>query len=98
MVMHRAQLLLEPELYRRLKEIAKQERRSISDVARQLIQEGLDSLESLSDAQIKKELEAIDRLKRLREGQPYYYTGDLVAESREEREKQMDETIWKKSS
>ena len=100
MAMHRAQLLLEPELYHRLKEIARRERRSISDVARNFIREGMRTSENLPDEKLQLELAALDRLNQIRDEireQHGVYTGDLVNEVREERIRQMEEVErqWK---
>lgn len=42
--MYRTQILLDPEQHKDLVEIARQERRSLSDVVRQMLQEQLEAL------------------------------------------------------
>lgn len=91
--MYRAQILLEPEQRRRLEEIARREGRSISAVTRQVIDAGLETLES--EAEIwQKRARILSEWRTLREKQPHEYLGDLVNEARRERE---DETskIWR---
>jgi hypothetical protein len=91
--MYRAQILLEPEQRRRLEEIAQKEGRSISSVTRRVLHIGLEALES--EAQLwEKRAHILDDLRVLRERQPFEYTGDLVNESRQERDNEM-ERIWR---
>lgn len=71
-MMYRAQILLEPEQHAALVEIARRERRSLSDVVRQMLQEQLDELkktmmevaaqELLADYQQDTELTAFSAL------------------------------------
>jgi len=91
--MYRAQILLKPEHRRRLEEIARRERRSISAVTRQVIDAGLEVLES--DAGIWEERTRIlSELRSIREKQPFEYSGDLVGEARQEREEETEQ-IWR---
>jgi predicted DNA-binding protein len=90
--MYRAQILLKPEQRRRLEEIARREGRSISAVTRQVIDAGLDALES--DAELwEKRAHILSELRAIREKQPFEYNGDLVNEARQEREDEMGR-IW----
>lgn len=94
--MVRSQLLLTPALRRRLERLAEKEGRSLSDVARRALDAGLDELEGLTDQALLQELDALDELRRTREAarRSYgVYQGDLVAESREEREQDRDQ-VW----
>ena len=91
--MYRAQILLKPEHRRRLEEIARREGRSISAVTRQVIDIGLEALES--EAEIWEERARIlFELRTIREKQPFEYSGDLVNEARQEREDET-ERIWR---
>jgi len=91
--MYRAQILLKPEHRRRLEEIARREGRSISAVTRQVIDIGLEALES--EAEIWEERTRIlFELRTIREKQPFEYSGDLVNEARQEREDET-ERIWR---
>jgi hypothetical protein len=95
--MVRAQLLLTPQQRRRLEEIARREGRSLSDVARRAIDMGLDRLEGRSDEALQEQLQILEELSHIREDvQARYgvYQGDLVAESRRERDEQT-ERIWR---
>lgn len=93
---YRAQILLEPEQHKTLQQIAARERRSLSDVAREVIRIGLEARDRDLDALWQKRLDALERLKRIRdEGLQKYgiYQGDLLAEARSERESQTNETL-----
>jgi len=92
-VKYRAQILLEPEQHRKLQQIARREGRSISAVAREVIQVGLEVVEREADAIWRKRMDAVDQLSIIREeAQRKYgtYTGDFIDEVRSEREKQLD--------
>lgn len=84
-----SQVVLEPEQYETLAQLASKQGRTISDVAQEVVRLGLESLE------IKKQRrkEALERLEQMRE-EIYrthgMYPGDPVAEVRTEREKQID--------
>jgi predicted DNA-binding protein len=90
--MYRAQILLEPEQRRRLEEVAQREGRSISAVARQVINIGLESLENEAEIWEKRE-RVLSELRTLREKQPFEYRGDLTHEARQERGEDM-ERVW----
>ena len=97
---YRAQILLEPEQHQTLKQIAKREGRSLSDVAREVIQIGLDIRQSDSEKIWKKRQQAMQELRQIREAvqQTYgIYEGDLIAEARANREKQ-SEDVWNEGS
>jgi hypothetical protein len=90
---YRAQILLEPEQHQMLRSIAKREKRSLSEVAREVIRIGLDARENQVDILWNKREEALNRLHHIREKvyQNYgIYEGDLIAEARAERESQLD--------
>lgn len=91
--MYRAQILIKPEHRRRLEEIARRQGRSISAVTRQVIDIGLEALES--EAEIwQKRAQILSSLRAVREKQPFEYRGDLVKEARQERDEQMEQ-IWR---
>ncbi len=95
--MVRSQLLITPTLRQRLERIARREGRSLSDVARRALQVGLDAMEGQSDEARQRRLNALHALSELRaEVKARYgvYEGDLIAEIRQEREKDL-ERIWK---
>jgi hypothetical protein len=63
MALQRVQMLLEPEQHRKLVEIARQQRKSIAEVTRQVINTGLEKLtENDSQARILATLEASRKL------------------------------------
>ncbi len=94
--MYRAQILLDPGQRRRLEEIARREGKSISAVTRQVIAAGLECMDN--DEELwKKRARILSDLRRLREKQPFVYTGDLVNEARQEREDEGDQ-VWQKPS
>ncbi len=94
--MYRAQILLDPRQRRRLEEIARREGKSISAVTRQVIDAGLESIESEAELW-KKRARLLSELRQQREKQPFIYTGDLVNEARQEREDEGDQ-VWRKPS
>lgn len=57
--MYRAQILLKPDLHRRLRQIAAREHRSISDVSRDLLEMAIQ----------QREREVLERLERVRAAQ-----------------------------
>ena len=93
--LYRAQILLEREQHQTLAEMAEAQDRSISDLVREIIDDYLSQREE--NDQLERELEALHRLKEIREEvrQRYgVYQGDLIREVREERDQDMDR-IWK---
>jgi hypothetical protein len=91
--MDRAQILLKPEQRRQLEEIARREGRSISAVTRQVVDAGLEALESEAEMW-EKRVRILSELRAIRERQSFEYGGDLINEARQERG---DETkhIWR---
>jgi len=96
---HRAQILLDPGQHRVLREIAEREGRSISAVAREVIEAGLQGLASDESARQERRAQALERLAQLR-GAAHaaygVYRGDLVAEVRADRERALDRARRKK--
>ncbi|MBM3122492.1 MAG: hypothetical protein FJZ97_09960 [Chloroflexi bacterium] len=90
--LYRAQILLEPEQHRRLKQIAEREGRSISDVTRSMVAAGLEAVAEQEAVhgvrwnRLERRLRAIREGARARGG---LYAGDLVAEIRAERDDQL---------
>lgn len=91
--MYRAQILLKPEQRSRLEEIARREGRSISAVTRQVIDAGLEVLESEAEMW-EKRARILSELRAIREKQPFEYSGDLINEARQERDDET-ERIWR---
>ena len=92
--LYRAQILLEPEQHRTLADIAENEGRSISEVVREIVGQYL--AERQQETQLKKEMQAIERLTQIRrqiEQKHGVFQGDLLAESRAERAQEFDR-IW----
>ncbi len=97
---YRAQILLEPEQHETLQKIAEREGRSLSDVAREVIQIGIEVRESDDEVIWRKRQEALEHLNRIREEireQHGVYEGNLIAEVRAEREKQINR-VWEQNS
>ena len=91
---HRTQILLEPEQHEALVLIAHEEKRSISDIVREIVSRHLK--ERARDAKKQRAIDALERLTCLRERierQSGVYQGDLIAEARAERDGQV-ERIW----
>jgi hypothetical protein len=92
---YRAQILLEPEQHNALVEVARREKRSISELVREIVDRWL----SQQDEQHlwEKRMQALERLGQIRERiQQEYgsYKGDLIEEARSEREDDFDR-IWR---
>ncbi len=86
--LYQAQILLEPAQHRALKEIARREDRSISEVAREAIRLGLKAFTQDQNAQAL----ALDNLRELRKvirERSGVYRGNLVSEIREDRTRQI---------
>ncbi len=91
--MYRAQILLDPEQRRKLEELAHRQGKSISAVTRQVINAGLETLENETEVW-KKRARILSDLKAKRDKQPFEYTGDLIADARQERDDEMDQ-LWR---
>jgi predicted DNA-binding protein len=93
---YRAQILLEPEQHQALQQIARREGRSLSDVAREVIQAGLDARQSDSEETWNRRRQAMQKLRQIREAVQQVhgiYEGNLIAEVRAIREEQAEE-VW----
>ena len=85
--LYRTQLLLEAEQHPALAEIAQREGRSISELVREILREHL--IERDREARKQQEMRAFEGLTRIRERLQQQYgvpRGDLLGESRAERE------------
>lgn len=87
--MYRAQILLDPNQHRRLREMAKRENRSISELTRELLEDGLRRRELATRSRLER-IEAAgaaaERILRDRGGEPF--TADpetLLDEAKKER-------------
>lgn len=92
--LYRAQILLEKEQHQALAEIAENQERSISDLVREIVNGYL--AEQQNEQQLQKELEALEKLRQIREKNKRLYgvyEGDLVAEVREERQRQINRVL-----
>jgi predicted CopG family antitoxin len=97
----RAQILMDPEQHSRLRKIAKQEERSISDVARELIERGLNDRVHDQQTRLQRSLGALEQLEKIRTKAfeaHGIYDGDLLSEVRSTREEALDESRWSNSS
>jgi hypothetical protein len=92
---YRAQILLKPEQHRTLSELAQREGRSISDLVRESVQEYLKEREQ--ETLREQRMKALDALTQLREriqARHGVLKVDLVAEIREERDRD-NERVWR---
>lgn len=95
---YRAQILLEPEQHRTLSELAEREGRSISELVRESVQAYL--VERERETERERRMKALDSLTKLRERIQARYgvlDVDLVAEVREERDRD-NERVWRGES
>jgi predicted DNA-binding ribbon-helix-helix protein len=94
MALHRTHILLEAEQIDQLKEIARREERSVSEVARQLIQEGVAQIQEKHNAEKQRRILALENARRVRQairaerqGEPLDIdVVDLINQMREERD------------
>ena len=90
--MYRAQILLKPEQHRRLASLSREQRQSISEVVRNLLDEALLAHQGpvwLARSHAIERLRSLRRSVELRHGQ---IDRDLVAESRNERD---EDSPWR---
>jgi hypothetical protein len=93
---YRAQILLEQEQHDTLRKIALREKKSLSEVAREIIGIGLEIKEQETESLWRKREDALKRLSVIREEayQNYgIYEGDLVSEARAERNRQQENIL-----
>ena len=90
--LHRTQLLLDPAQHKLLARLARQKKRSLSDVAREALALGLQALTGSPEAHWKRRTTALGRADRLRQtmrrrrGRPLQVDiAALIDETREER-------------
>ena len=89
---HRAQILLDPEQFRRLAALARSEGRSISSLTREFVQLGLKAYRR----EQQRRSAALGRLTERRRAwaeRHGEYAGDPVAEAREERDAESDAAL-----
>jgi hypothetical protein len=97
MTLQRTHILLEPEQQRRLAEIAHLEGRSVSDLARELIQQGLEHRQEEYNQEQQRRLAALDNARQVRraihdaEGEAFYQADlvELIHKMREERDNEL---------
>lgn len=65
--MQHRQLLLEPEQHRALAEIARQEGRSIFDIAREMVQRQIEQRRETARADLERRLGGLQRIRRHRD-------------------------------
>jgi len=87
--MLRAQILLERKQHTTLMQIARRQHKSLSELTREIVRSYLALYEK---QECDDALQALEELRAVREKQAVY-PGDLVAEARAERERQM-ESVW----
>lgn len=93
-ILHRAQILLEPEQHRALTEMAQRQGRSLSDLVREIVRHHL--AQQGQETRLQRELQAIDALGQIRrqiQEAHGTYMADLLAEVRAEREQEA-EWVW----
>src|SRR5438445_791481 len=62
--MYRTQILLEPAQHRALAELARRERRSVSDLVRELVNQGLQERRESDEARRQRGLEVLERIRQ----------------------------------
>lgn len=97
MTMHRTHLLLKKEQHRALERLARQEGRSVSEVARDLIQSGLEQRQRERFQLQEQRMLALEKARMIRErilnkrdGKPFDFdVNEIINEMREERDDQI---------
>ncbi len=93
----RAQVMLDPEDYRRLQALANEAGKSLSETLREAVLRFLDEQERQKQEQLRKALAEMRQIREQNATRYGVYKGDLVNEAREERERQMED-VWKQWS
>jgi len=99
--MHRTQILLEPEQHQALTEIAQREKRSLSDVVREMLQAQLEHRRQDATAAKERRLDNLERIRRHREtilnrrgGRPLEIdVVELINQMRDERDAELTRFI-----
>ncbi len=91
---HRSQILLKQEQHATLAQIASQNGRSISDVAREVVDLGLE-YRGLKTEKRLKALENLEQRRKIIAKRNGVYKGNLVEEARDERKKQIEGLLEK---
>ncbi len=89
----RAQVMLDPEDYRRLQSLASEQGKSLSETIREAVLRYLEEQERLEQEKFLKSLEEMRQIRERNAARYGIYKGDLVNEAREERERQMED-VW----
>ncbi|MFL7838234.1 MAG: CopG family transcriptional regulator [Candidatus Promineifilaceae bacterium] len=96
--LYRTQILLEPGQHKKLKEIAKIEGCSVSELMREMVRNYLEEQER--DMAKQRELQALAKLvqmQNLLKERHGVYQRDLIAELRDERDDESEQVWWSKS-
>jgi beta-phosphoglucomutase-like phosphatase (HAD superfamily) len=67
MTKKRTHLLLEPEQHRALRQMAQREGRSVSDLTREIVQEGIEQRQEMYTQEKKRRLQALERARQVRQ-------------------------------
>jgi metal-responsive CopG/Arc/MetJ family transcriptional regulator len=92
--LYRTQVLLERKQHESLQQLAAAEGRSMSEIIREAVAHYL--IEQDDQAEMQRELSALDQLVAFREkieARYGVYPGDLVSETRAEREQEIEEVL-----
>ncbi len=94
--MKRSQLILDEKNDQRLRKLAHQEGKSISEIVRQILDEYFAERER---QERERSIEALHKLDQIREAtlKRGVYEGDLINEMRQEREAEMED-VWRRWS
>jgi len=90
----RTQLLLEKDMLQKLKAVAEKQGRSVSDLVRELVENGLERQRQQELQQFETQL---DKLRQIREENAAKYgeaVPDLLEKVREERSEELGELLW----
>jgi predicted DNA-binding protein len=67
MTKKRTHLLLEPEQHRALRQMAQREGRSVSDLTREIVQEGIEQRQEMYTQEKNRRLQALERARQVRQ-------------------------------
>ena len=88
MVYHRAQILLDPEQYARIRQIARSRGKSISEIVREIVNIGLNHFDRVRNHRLRM-LDDLEQLGASLEKSTGPIPGDIVQQIRDHRDEQL---------
>lgn len=95
MARHGTQVLLDPERYQAVTELAESQERPVAEVVREVFDLGLEQVRNRKQRR-SRALAELNALRGRVEARSGVYSGNPVAEARAERERQVDAVLFRK--